>query len=332
VGLDSENVVPGAGRRPHLVVLQQVRVDIHAQVRGMSERGHATYRVAGDLAHPVGVDPVALRSPRGVRQSLLVELVRTAHVRQHDFVGAIGMGDTEDQALDDLADIDPYRCCGISGGAGAVGESPGGDDQAESSGGSDHPAGIRVQRLVGHQRIFAQRLPWETGQMRAWRVAGAIVETADGVLMVCNQRRNGSLDWTTPGGVIEDGEHVLEGLAREVKEETGIVVTAWGEPVYEVIATAPDLGWEMQVEVHRAVAFEGSLVIDDPDGIVIEALHMQADACLARLAEAAPWVREPMSDYLQRDRGAVTATAATPPLYRYHIAGSDRSSWQITRL
>ena len=99
-----------------------------------------------------------------------------------------------------------------------------------------------------------------------------------------------------------------------------------------IAATAPDLGWEMQVEVHRAAEFEGTLFVDDPDGIVIEALHLGADACLECLAEAAPWVREPMSDYLQRDVAAVALTGGQTPLYRYHIAGSDRSSWQITRL
>ena len=37
-------------------------------------------------------------------------------------------------------------------------------------------------------------------------------------------RRNGSSDWTPPGGVIEvaDGESVLDGLTREVAEETGL--------------------------------------------------------------------------------------------------------------
>ena len=47
-------------------------------------------------------------------------------------------------------------------------------------------------------------------------VAGALIEGPDGLLLVQNQRRNGSLDWTPPGGVIEihEGETVLDGLAR----------------------------------------------------------------------------------------------------------------------
>ena len=42
VGLDTEHVVPGSRGRPHLVVLQQVRVDEHPQLLRVTERGHAT--------------------------------------------------------------------------------------------------------------------------------------------------------------------------------------------------------------------------------------------------------------------------------------------------
>ena len=58
--------------------------------------------------------------------------------------------------------------------------------------------------------------------MRAWLVGGAIVEGPDGLLLVRNRRRNGALDWSPPGGVIDAGESVLEGLTREVEEETGL--------------------------------------------------------------------------------------------------------------
>src|SRR3954470_20516026 len=93
-------------------------------------------------------------------------------------------------------------------------------------------------------------------------VAGALVESGDGLLLVCNRRRNGSLDWSTPGGVIDPtDESILHGLAREVAEETGLVVTEWEGPLYEVRATAPAMGWSLRCEVHRAVAFAGDLVV-----------------------------------------------------------------------
>ena len=91
--------------------------------------------------------------------------------------------------------------------------------------------------------------------MRDWLVGGALIETTDGLLLVQNRRRDGSHDWSTPGGVIEEGEELLKGLAREVEEETGLVVTEWIGPVYEVRIVAPQMGWRLRVEAHRAVAF-----------------------------------------------------------------------------
>ena len=62
----------------------------------------------------------------------------------------------------------------------------------------------------------------------------------------------------------------------------------------------------MRCEVHRALAFEGDLVVDDPDGIVIEATFAAADACSDFLALCAPWVREPLADWIEHRWGPTT--------------------------
>src|SRR5690349_24275191 len=75
------------------------------------------------------------------------------------------------------------------------------------------------------------------GMTREWTVAGGLLETTDGVLLVRNVRRGGFEDWSTPGGVIDDEDaDVVAGLTREVEEETGLRVEEWGGPLYEVIA------------------------------------------------------------------------------------------------
>ena len=59
--------------------------------------------------------------------------------------------------------------------------------------------------------------------VREWTVAGGLLETPEGVLLVRNLRRGGFEDWSTPGGVIDDDDaDLLAGLTREVEEETGL--------------------------------------------------------------------------------------------------------------
>lgn len=163
--------------------------------------------------------------------------------------------------------------------------------------------------------------------MREWLVASGIIEGPDGLLLVQNRRRNGSLDWSTPGGVIEvaEGESVLEGLTREVEEETGLRVTAWEGPVYEVEAEAEAMGWKLRVEVHRALEFSGDLVLEDLDEIVVGAEWVAPDACGGHLEQCPVWVREPLASYLADRWGDRRA-------FRYRVDGADRAAMTVTRL
>jgi len=162
--------------------------------------------------------------------------------------------------------------------------------------------------------------------VREWLVAGGIVEGPEGVLLVQNRRRNGSLDWSTPGGVIEvhEGESVVDGLTREVEEETGIVVTEWIGPLYEVEALAEGLGWLLRVEVYRAAAFHGEITVDDPDGIVVDARFVPAGDCAGHLEGCHPWVREPLGAWLA-ERWDVSRS------YRYRLDGERLGSITVVR-
>lgn len=163
--------------------------------------------------------------------------------------------------------------------------------------------------------------------MRAWTVASGLIESEQGLLLVRNRRRNGRHDWSTPGGVIEvhEGETVLDGLTREVYEETGVTVKEWEGPVYRVEATAEGLGWRLRVEVHRAVTFEGDLQPADPDGIVVDARYVALDLCAAQLESNSLWVREPLGAWLgERWTGARS--------YRYRVDGTTRDEITVVRL
>jgi 8-oxo-dGTP diphosphatase len=165
--------------------------------------------------------------------------------------------------------------------------------------------------------------------MRQWVVASGLIEGPDGLLLVQNRRRNGRVDWSPPGGVVEveSGESVLDGLTREVEEETGISVREWDGPVYDVEAEADELGWRVRVEVFRAVDWSGDLVVDDPDGIVVEATFAAADACTEFLALCAPWVREPLADWIEHRWGPDDARS-----YTYDVFGADRDELRVVRI
>ena len=154
--------------------------------------------------------------------------------------------------------------------------------------------------------------------MRDWLVGGGLILGDGGLLLVHNRRRNGRHDWSPPGGVIDAGETLLAGLTREVEEETGVVVTTWRGPVYEVDVEAPGLGWHLRVEAHVAVDYAGAVRIDDPDGIVVDAAFVDPAACAGHLAGGHPWVGEPLQAWLD-ERWDEPA----PRRFCYQLDGTD---------
>lgn len=163
--------------------------------------------------------------------------------------------------------------------------------------------------------------------MREWVVASGIIEGPEGLLLVQNRRRNGRLDWSTPGGVVEvaSGESVLDGLTREVLEETGIVVSHWRGPVYDVEVVAEGLGWHLRVEVHRAAEFSGDLRVDDVDDIVVDACYVPTDSCHSRLETCPAWVREPLIAWLDERWDE-------PRSWRYRLDGTTPAAAEVVRV
>jgi 8-oxo-dGTP diphosphatase len=166
--------------------------------------------------------------------------------------------------------------------------------------------------------------------MREWIVGGGLLLGDAGLLLVRNRRRDGSHDWSPPGGVIEDGEALVDGLTREVAEETGVEVLAWDGPAYEVVVTAPDLGWRARVEAHVATDFRGDLRVDDPDGVVVEAAWVDPAYCHQQLDGVHRWVREPLMAWL--DAAVAASLPPQPPTFRYHVTGTDPGTAVVTRI
>ena len=164
--------------------------------------------------------------------------------------------------------------------------------------------------------------------MREWTVGGALIRHGSGLVMVANRRRDGSVDWTPPGGVIDPGESVREGLAREVREETGLVVQDFHGLAYRVEVSAPGLGWMMRVEAWE-VEVDGEIEIADPDGIVEHVRRMEREEAATHIAGGAPWIHVPIGEWLDGICGAAIAETVG---YRFRVDGVDRASSTAVRL
>ncbi|MDG2027369.1 MAG: NUDIX hydrolase [Acidimicrobiales bacterium] len=134
--------------------------------------------------------------------------------------------------------------------------------------------------------------------MGRWKVAGGLITRGAETLLVANRRRDGRVDWSTPGGVVDEGETPLFALSREVHEETGLKVDDWSRLCWTTEVDFVDLEMHLLAEVHLAESFAGDLLIDDPDGIVVEAHFLDAAKIDTRLTTAPVWVAEPMRDWL----------------------------------
>lgn len=166
--------------------------------------------------------------------------------------------------------------------------------------------------------------PVDRDGARHWQVAGGVIREKDSVLLVENLRRNGKSDWSTPGGVVDPGETSVEGLTREVFEETGLRVKDWTGPVYQVEVKAIDAGFVLQVDAFEAVSYDGSLTLDDPDGIVIGAEFVDLAGVNAHMASSNVWVVEPLVEFLASE-------APAGHVFRYTATGR-RDDWDITRV
>ena len=112
------------------------------------------------------------------------------------------------------------------------------------------------------------------------------------VLLVANRRRGNKVDWSLPGGLVDEGESYEEALTREVEEESGLFVESWSRLLYRnrIKYRNRSMGrrdLNFNTEVYLGVKWSGFLEFEDPDGIVEHGL----------------FAKRYLVDYLLRDRG-----------------------------
>jgi 8-oxo-dGTP diphosphatase len=120
------------------------------------------------------------------------------------------------------------------------------------------------------------------------------VRRGDEILLVQQGLGEEGLHWSLPGGILEDGELLPEGIAREVLEETGVEILTLGRLAYvlQVDSRQPprfrrssgsEIGYLVTVWTFEVEAWRGDLDPRDPDGVVHEAAFVRREDALARL-------------------------------------------------
>ena len=153
---------------------------------------HHRWRSPWPPARPAASARPTSRPAEGGGEARLVEPVAARDEGHHE--GAV---EREHEGLHDLAHLHADGAGRVLGRAGALRELPELELQAER-------LGPRSATFTAFGcTVSASR---EDGTMRDWVVGGALILSDEGVLLVQNRRRNGSHDWTPPGGVIDEGE------------------------------------------------------------------------------------------------------------------------------
>lgn len=173
---------------------------------------------------------------------------------------------------------------------------------------------------------------WQNGAVRSWQVGGALIRHGDGLLLVANRRRDRSIDWTPPGGVIDPGETLVDGLVREVREETGLIVQELVRCAYRVEVEAPGLEWILRVEaweVEVAGDPANDAIIADPDGIVEHCRTVPALEARTLLQDSPMWIHVPVGAWLDGQCGMHPDPAAE---FRFRLHGTDRRDNRVEQL
>jgi ADP-ribose pyrophosphatase YjhB (NUDIX family) len=151
--------------------------------------------------------------------------------------------------------------------------------------------------------------------MRVVRFAGVVAVHEDRIVLIHERHeRWGGAFWSIPSGRVEDHETPALGAARELTEETGLVVTL---ERLQPIGTSFTLGKENAARAWNFVTHveDDALTVNDPDGLILEAKWFRRSEAVALLS------RLPYRPLAAPVVAFLTGSAA--PGSHWHFASAD---------
>ena len=134
-------------------------------------------------------------------------------------------------------------------------------------------------------------------------IVAALVERGEEILLVQHQApRDPAPAWALPGGVVEEGETLLEALRRELCEEADIEEEAVGPLLYVCEVQDEEAATWALTFVFRIDRWSGEPKATGRDEFVLEARmfpRQEVSGKLASLPERLRFMREPVVEWLQ---------------------------------